>query len=123
MWSGACWACSGWLTTSASLMFDNWHGVVSLDPYCWNLWAGESRVKEADRKLASALVVAVWASVTCAIAAAIFGVSDSKSAGAAVAARALMAAEMSPNMIKEAALAVERETRCLTDAIYHEARS
>lgn len=79
-------------------------------------------MKEADRNLASALVVAAWASVACAIGASIFGVGDSKPANAAINANASMAAN-SPNMVREAALAVERETRCLTDAIYHEARS
>jgi spore germination cell wall hydrolase CwlJ-like protein len=80
-------------------------------------------VKEADRNLASALVVAAWVSVACAIGAAIFGVGDSKSANAAVSARAPITASSSPDLVKQAALAVERETRCLTDAIYHEARS
>jgi spore germination cell wall hydrolase CwlJ-like protein len=79
-------------------------------------------LKEADRNLASALVVAVWACVACAIGAAVLGVGNSKSANAAISAQALAAAN-APNKVKEAALAVERETRCLTDAIYHEARS
>ena len=80
-------------------------------------------MKEADRNLASAVVVAAWAIVACAIGAAMFGVGDSKSANAAVSMRAPISANGSPNMVREAALAVERETRCLTDAIYHEARS
>lgn len=79
-------------------------------------------MKEADRNLASAFVVAAWAMVACAIGATILGVGESKSANAAMGASAPQSADM-PNMIKEAALAVERETRCLTDAIYHEARS
>ena len=80
-------------------------------------------MKEADRNLASAVVGVAWAVVACAIGATLIGVSNSKSANAAVGALAPISASASPNRVREAALAVEHETRCLTDAIYHEARS
>ena len=80
-------------------------------------------MKEADRKLASALVVATWAAVVAAIGGTLFSVSDSKTAVAAVNAKLSLTADSPQDVVKEAALAVERETRCLTDTIYHEARS
>jgi spore germination cell wall hydrolase CwlJ-like protein len=80
-------------------------------------------VKEADRKLASAIVVATWAAVAAAIGGTLFSVSDSKTAVAAVNPKLSLSADSPQDVVKEAALTVERETRCLTDAIYHEARS
>jgi spore germination cell wall hydrolase CwlJ-like protein len=80
-------------------------------------------LKEADRKLASALVVATWAAVAAAIGGTLFSVSDSKTALAAVNAKLSLGADSPQDVVKEAALAVQRETRCLTDVIYHEARS
>jgi spore germination cell wall hydrolase CwlJ-like protein len=80
-------------------------------------------VKEADRKLGSAIVVATWAAVAAAIGGTLFSESDSKTAIAAVNPRLSVSADSPQDVVKEAALNVERETRCLTDAIYHEARS
>src|SRR5262245_39084047 len=80
-------------------------------------------MQEADRKLASAIVVAAWATVICAIAGTLF---DGKilSGGNAVAAASLgLAAPATLSAIHIAAESVERETKCLADAIYHEARS
>jgi len=80
-------------------------------------------MQEADRKLASAIVVAAWVCVTCAITGSLLG-GDGHAREAAVADAALgFAAPSTINAIHIAAESVERETKCLADAIYHEARS
>jgi len=80
-------------------------------------------MQEADRKLASAIVVAAWATVSCAI----FGTLISGNGRAdemSVASASLgFEAPSAMNAIHIAAQSVERETKCLADAIYHEARS
>lgn len=80
-------------------------------------------MKEADRKLASAIVVAAWATVSCAIAGSLI-TGHGRAHEMSVAATSLgFEAPTTMNAIHIAAQSVERETKCLADAIYHEARS
>lgn len=77
--------------------------------------------KDADRKLARAVVLLSWAGALCIMVATVAGTSDAARPQAVA-----MVAETKPadeDVIRQAALAIEQESTCLAQAIYHEARS
>ncbi len=76
-------------------------------------------MREADRKLASAVVVAAWAVAGSAIASAVL--SSGQTSPGHVAAQAEDA--FGPDAIRQAADVLAQESQCLAQAIYYEARS
>lgn len=75
-------------------------------------------MRDADRKVASAIVVAAWTIAGCAIASAAISPGHKKVAAAPQADELVTA-----DAVRQAADVLERESQCLAQAIYYEARS
>ena len=76
-------------------------------------------MRDADRKLASAVVMVAWAVAGCAVASALIA------SGQASVARPTAEAEdaRGPDAVRQAADILQRESQCLAQVIYYEARS